>query len=112
MTDYQDVRKNLLNMLEDLDLRLTKITDDIKHTDAPISPDFEEQAQETENNEVLDALGNASRLEVEKIKEALNRIDAGTYGICQSCGEAIKAERLAVVPYAKFCINCEKTHTQ
>ena len=107
MKDYQEVRQNLLDMLEELDDRLTRITADVRHEDQPLNADFSEQVVEMENNEVLDALGNAARVEVEKIRQAISRIDAGTYGICQSCGETIKSERLAAVPFARFCIHCE-----
>ncbi len=106
MKEYEEVRDQLLNMLEELDDRLGKITADVRHIDKPLGQDFSEQATETENDEVLDALGNAARNEVEKIKQALSRIDAGTYGICLSCGEPIKKERLAVLPYANLCVRC------
>lgn len=112
MKEYQEVRDQLLNMLEELDDRLGKITDDVKHTDTPLNQDFSEQATETENDEVLDALGNAARDEVEKIKQAIFRIDAGTYGFCADCGEPIKKERLAVLPYANLCIRCAEQRNQ
>ncbi len=111
MKDYQEVRQNLLDMLQELDERLTKITADVRHDDQPLNADSSEQAIEVENDQVLDALGNAARLEVEKIRQAISRIDAGTYGICQGCGEAIKSERLAAVPFAKYCISCEQNQT-
>ncbi len=106
MKEYQEVRGHLLDMLEELDERLSKITDDVRHEDKPLDHDFSEQAVEAENDEVLDALGNATRAEVEKIKKAISRIDAGTYGICLLCGEPIKKERLAALPYANYCITC------
>lgn len=106
MKEYQDVRNHLIEMLEELDDRLGKITDDVKHIDKPLDQDFSEQAVEAENDEVLDALGNTTRAEVEKIKQAISRIDAGTYGICLLCGEPIKKERLAALPYANYCIKC------
>lgn len=109
MKDYQEVRVHLLDMLEELDDRLSKITDDVRHADKPLEQDFSEQATETENDEVLDALGNAARDEVEKIKQAISRIDAGTYGICLICGEPIRKERLAALPYANLCIRCAET---
>lgn len=112
MKEYEEVRSNLLNMLEDLDERLGKITDDVRHLDKPLDQDFSEQATETENDEVLDALGNAARNEVEKIKQAISRIDAGTYGICQVCGEPIKKERLAALPFANLCIRCAERNEQ
>lgn len=106
MNEYQQVRGQLLDMLEELDERLSKISDDVRHVDQPLAQDFSEQAVETENDQVLDELGNVTRDEVEKIKQALLRIDAGTYGICLICGEPIKKERLAAVPYATRCIHC------
>jgi DnaK suppressor protein len=110
MKDYKDIRHQLIDMLEELDERLGKITDDVKHTDTPLEQDFSEQAVENENNEVLDALGNAARTEVEKIKQAISRIDAGTYGICVNCGEPIKIERLSALPYANYCIRCAQAN--
>jgi len=106
MEDFTQTRKNLLNMLEDLDDRLAKITDDVKHIDAPISQDFAEQASETENDEVLDSLGNSARVEIDKIKQAISRIDGGTFGICLSCGEPIKKERINAIPFSSQCIHC------
>jgi DnaK suppressor protein len=106
MQDEEQLRHSLLEMLEDLNGRLSKITDDIKHTDGPVSQDFAEQAIENENNEVLDAIGNSTRDEIEKIKLALRRMDKGEYGSCQVCGELISTERLAVVPFSNMCIKC------
>jgi DnaK suppressor protein len=46
----------------------------------------------------LDLLSKANR--------ALERIDAGTYGICESCGKAIPIERLEALPYSTLCVEC------
>jgi DnaK suppressor protein len=106
MQDYDEVRKQLIHMLEDLDVRLDKITEEIKHTDGPISQDFAEQAVEIENNEVLDAIGNSTRDKIENIKQAIIRMDRGEYGFCKVCGEPISAARLVVVPFASMCVKC------
>ena len=42
-----------------------------------------------------------------KIKEALERIDNGTYGICESCEEYISSERLEARPVTTLCIECK-----
>jgi len=104
--EFKQVRENLIDMLEDLDDRLEKITDDVKHLDQPVAKDFAEQATETENDEVLDALGNSARNEMEKIKLAISRIDSGTYGLCLSCGQPIKKDRLSVIPFSSQCMHC------
>lgn len=106
MKEYDEVRNNLLGMLEELDERLAKITNDVKHEDIPLEKDFAELATQSENNEVLDCLGNAARIERERVREAIARIDKGEYGICELCGEPIKKERLAAIPYSTMCIKC------
>lgn len=42
------------------------------------------------------------------IERALIRLDKGTFGMCQSCGEQIDEERLRVLPYAEQCIHCQR----
>lgn len=41
-----------------------------------------------------------------KVEHALDRIDAGGYGNCESCGDAIPVERLDVLPYSTLCVEC------
>lgn len=41
-----------------------------------------------------------------KVNRALERVDAGTYGICESCGNSIPVERLDVLPYSTLCVEC------
>lgn len=50
------------------------------------------------------SLGNMTRRLLGEIEAALARMDAGTYGICERCGEAIERERLEVIPYATMCV--------
>jgi RNA polymerase-binding protein DksA len=50
---------------------------------------------------------NAERV-LAAIDAALKRIDDGTFGICQSCGQEIGAERLDAVPYTTQCIDCKR----
>jgi DnaK suppressor protein len=51
----------------------------------------------------------SNRLVIGQISAALNRLDAGTYGLCTRCGSPIAPARLEVVPYAGACIQCQ-TH--
>jgi DnaK suppressor protein len=41
-------------------------------------------------------------------RAALRRIEEGSFGICEGCGENIHPKRLAVVPWAQFCIRCQE----
>jgi len=45
---------------------------------------------------------------IQKIKTALKKIEDGTYGECESCGEYITHERLKVRPEAVLCISCKE----
>jgi len=106
MKEYEEIRNRLIAMLEELNLRLTRITNDVRHSDVPLEKDFSEQATQNENNEVMDYLGNSARTEIEMIKQAINKIDNGRYGICQVCDEPISIERLKALPYSNMCIKC------
>jgi DnaK suppressor protein len=43
-----------------------------------------------------------------KIREALDRIEDGTFGICEACGEYISEQRLKARPVTTLCIECKK----
>jgi DnaK suppressor protein len=45
---------------------------------------------------------------LEEVTAALARIDAGTFGRCETCGTGITKSRLHAVPYARRCIKCER----
>lgn len=45
---------------------------------------------------------------IKKIDDALASIDEGTYGKCKMCGKDIVEERLEFIPYAQFCVNCQR----
>ena len=49
----------------------------------------------------------STRMVVEQITAALNRLDAGTYGRCTRCGGQIAPARLEVLPHAAACIECQ-----
>ncbi len=93
-------------MLEALEDRLERITTDVRHTEKPLDQDFAEQAVETENDQVLETLGESTAMEIEQIRQALSRIDEGEYGICQQCGQPIRKERLQALPYTSLCVQC------
>jgi DnaK suppressor protein len=43
---------------------------------------------------------------------AQRKLDDGTYGICEECGQEISEERLEAVPYAIYCIQCAQKHEE
>lgn len=53
------------------------------------------------------ALSAQARAEVVEIDVALDKIDEGTYGICDRCGKHIPKARLEVIPWAALCVTCK-----
>ncbi|HVL27266.1 MAG TPA: TraR/DksA C4-type zinc finger protein [Acidimicrobiales bacterium] len=53
------------------------------------------------------ALSAQARAAVDEIDRALAKLEAGTYGVCERCGEPIKRARLKALPYAALCIACK-----
>jgi RNA polymerase-binding protein DksA len=101
--DLKARRADLEARLGELGGRLSSIVSDVRQEH---SADAAEQAQERENDEVLDAIGNETRESIAQLKDALQRIEDGSYGYCAACGEAISEKRLDVRPEATHCINC------
>jgi len=98
-----DLRQVLETKKTELTTRLDRINANLRRG---YEADSKERAKQLEDNEVVDALGNEAREELGKISGALQRLDAGDYGICVECGMPIKAGRLEVYPYADECIDC------
>jgi len=101
--DYTEISDILIGMRAELATRLERIK---KNLTAGHSADSQEQAQELENAEVVDALGNEARLELSQVARALDQIKNGTYGICVNCSEEIPFARLKAQPFADRCIRC------
>ena len=100
---YQQLRADLEQRLAQMLDRLASIKRDVTREH---SGDSAEQAQERENDEVVDALGNETAQSIRDIRAAIERIDEGSYGLCESCGKEIGEARLKVVPEATRCVNC------
>ena len=65
--------------------------------------DISTEAFEQEMSTSLLTNGRLMQIEV---ADALDRIENGTFGKCQQCGEDIGAGRLQAVPYTRYCVNC------
>jgi DnaK suppressor protein len=53
------------------------------------------------------ALSAQAMASVEEIDRALEKIELGTYGVCEKCGDKIPRERLKALPYAALCVKCK-----
>ncbi len=99
----ENLKQQLQLLEEELSHRLERITSDLT---SDHSADFAEQVTERENDDVLHGLQLETAAALTQIRQALRQVEEGTYGICESCGEEIGAERLKVMPFATRCIHC------
>ncbi len=58
------------------------------------------------DDDLTEELDDVRTGEMRAIRAALDRIEAGTYGICTNCGQPIEEERLDVLPETPFCSAC------
>ena len=97
------IKQQLQEKLNQLEQRLVQATRDASQSH---SADSEEQAQERENDEVIDVIGTETERSIQQVKTALNRIEQGEYGICSSCRKAIDPHRLEAIPESTQCYSC------
>ena len=72
-----------------------------------IFPDLGDQASaEIDRNFMLRLRGREQRL-LKKIEEAIEKIDSGSFGVCEVCGEDIDVKRLEARPVTTMCIFCK-----
>jgi DnaK suppressor protein len=72
------------------------------------APDFTDQATFESDMDLNIHMKERENKLIFKIKEALERIENGTYGICDICGEAITETRLKARPVTTVCITCKQ----
>lgn len=100
---YEALKTQLEEQLATLQTRMRSVRRDLTRSH---SDDSAEQAQERENDEVIDVIGNETARSVHLIRAALDRMEEGSYGQCETCGRDIGHERLQVVPEASHCVSC------
>ena len=79
---------------------------------AGVIADETERADKIADNVVEHQLGYSESKPLEKIEYALQRLDAGNYGICDDCHKEINIERLKAKPSVSLCINCQSLKEQ
>src|SRR5436190_21773825 len=70
--------------------------------------DLGDQANTAYTREFFFELGNGDRRLLRDVVSALQRIDDGNFGSCERCGEAIAEKRLEALPFARYCIDCQR----
>ncbi len=101
----QEIKKKLIKQKEAL---LSEAEDALNALpDETLFPELGDQASaEIDRNFMLRLKGRERQL-LKKIDEAIEKIDSGTYGICEVCGEEINIKRLEARPVTTMCIECK-----
>ena len=70
--------------------------------------DIADRASSAYTKEFMYSLSNTDRKTLQLIQEALQRIDAKTFGVCVECEDTVLKKRLDAVPWAPYCISCQE----
>ena len=74
---------------------------------------FDEKGDEADiadsvlGKEMVQELNDTQRKILELISLSLEKINKGTYGVCEHCGKMITKKRLKILPWVKYCIKCQ-----
>lgn len=84
-----------------------RLTEDFEAQSAHLRR-LEADGTDPEEAHTHDALLAATRESLEQTREALRRVNDGSYGDCGRCDRAIPRERLEVLPHARYCVPCQE----
>ena len=71
--------------------------------------DIGDESVTISNRHLLMSLSENERDKLIEVDEALDRIENGTFGICEECEEAIALKRLEAIPNARYCVRCKES---
>jgi DnaK suppressor protein len=70
--------------------------------------DLGDQAANAYEREFRFELGNGDRRLLRDVLAALRKLDDGAFGDCERCGDPISDKRLEALPFARYCIDCQR----
>jgi DnaK suppressor protein len=105
------IRSRLHGMLEDLENEVTTTVDGMRTAGGAFPDPTDRATLESERNLTLRIRDRERKLR-NKIEDALARIEDGTFGICEVCGDEIGFARLEARPVTTLCINCKSEQEQ
>ena len=103
--NLKDLQKRLL---AERDLLIDKLKDNDLSVDDAETPDPVDLAVRNYSKNVMLAVSENESRQLTLIDEALLRINDDEYGECQNCEEQISPKRLAAIPWARYCLNCQE----
>ncbi len=103
--EYEQIRKMLQKMRSEIISELSKKKNTLEEEKTVEIEDLDAIAEDR-NREYEYLLTTMDTKKLKQIDEALAKMEHGTYGICEECGEEIPVARLKILPFAKLCIDC------
>lgn len=100
-------REELQRQMDELLEGAGKTVSDMTMVPEENFPDPTDRALLESNRNFTLRLRDRERKLLAKIKEAMKRIDDGTFGVCEACGGEISAKRLVARPVTTLCIDCK-----
>ena len=104
-TELEKLKKVLQGQLKELQSDFNKEMPSVG-TNSPLADINDQASLESERSFEL-RIRDRERKLISKVHEALKKIEEGSYGVCESCGEAIAVKRLLARPVTTLCINCK-----
>jgi DnaK suppressor protein len=104
--DLEYFRKLLASMLEEAQQKGDSTLEELTDSNEVFADPADRATAESDRSFTLRIRDRERRL-IRKIQAALQRIEDGSYGICEDCGEEIGVPRLKARPVTKLCINCK-----
>jgi DnaK suppressor protein len=101
-------RKQLLDKRRQLEEEVGRSALYGKGQDDDSIKDLGDQATTAYTREFLFELGNGDRRLLKEVLTALRKLDEGGFGECERCGEPIAEKRLEALPFARYCIDCQR----
>lgn len=99
---------DITRLHEELNMGEADLAEMLAHSDDGAGDDQADAGSKTLEREQEMSVANNARDLLDQSTHALQRLEAGTYGICESCGSRIVAARLRAFPRATLCITCKQ----
>lgn len=105
-----NIKEEIRRKLEERRQKALQVEEDYKTEAKPERrKDIPDLANEEAKFSVASKLAGFEQLQIKEIEDAIFRLDKGTYGLCETCEEAISPKRLRAMPEARYCITCSRS---
>lgn len=105
--DVENFKRKLLDMRRELLGQVERNKLYSKEMGEDGIPDSGDVAAYSYSKEVLMGLGENERAKLRLVEEALAKIDEGVYGVCERCETSIPVKRLDLLPFTRYCVQCQ-----